>query len=457
MRMRGFVTLAIIGALSAVTLVAARMALAARAGRPSASPPTLIESGPSAAPAALVEPGPSTSHETLVEPAQNGIISPDIKPLDLRAGFWDFNVHVSTIVKLKRISREEIEKATPGMSADDREKYLAKIYAKYDAAEAAAKKGADKDVKMCPLDQKFERADGVDSVPQSCTQTIRSSGDELHIHVLCRKGTDDEAEQWSDFVRTDAENMKGTTRVVKKTGETLETLTTYTWKWIRDTCADTAAANAPHALMFARNIWHGNDYGTEVANLAKAPMTAYAIDIVMYGPNVSRHFYDARMVGQPPIKPGGVFEEDRAGIVTGAKALGAVFADGSTYGGEKEVHDIMQRRKWRLAGLKAAEAYLCSAEQKGDTREQVMASVQGQKSKLPNLGSPMANEIQQGVFDDVRQIIGAPRGGHPFGIAETRKKVEDAAALLAADPVKDANGNFYIMPAETQLSCGGGK
>jgi hypothetical protein len=375
------------------------------------------------------------------------------KYLDLKPGSWEVDMHTSTTGVLTPMSDDAVQKATASMNAEQRAQWTAVLRAREKTIIETAKKGTDKKSTLCPLNQNFEINSQGKFSPIECTSTTRSSGQQLHSEIICHEGNGNSAwQQTSDFERIDAENFKGTIQVSAKNDDNTMRVVTeeFSGKWLGDTCAPAP----PPPLMAAILVVDGNDNRTRVGNLAAVPMTAYAIQIVMYGSNQRiRHFYDARCVALPPISPHSTKDEVHEGILLGTKPIAAVFADGSTFGDAREIADIMARRVDRLKGFAAVSSTLCSAQRNGISREAVLASLQSQKDKLPNLGTSMANSMQESAYHDAIFFM-KQHPQQPVGIPETLKYVRDSAALLAADPIKDGEGKLYVKPEATQLSCG---
>lgn len=167
---------------------------------------------------------------------QDALDPSKIRPLDLKAGFWELNYHVSSIQKIPRMSAEDIKKMTANMTPEQAKKWIADLNAAYDKAEQAAAKGSDKKMTSCPLDHSLETTPQISFGATDCTWTTKADGQSLHLHVLCRKGTDQEAEQWNDFERIDAENFKGTIRIHNVAANPSLIITTISGKWARDSC-----------------------------------------------------------------------------------------------------------------------------------------------------------------------------------------------------------------------------
>ncbi|HKS80550.1 MAG TPA: hypothetical protein VJR23_03515 [Candidatus Acidoferrales bacterium] len=181
-----------------------------------------------ASPVAMESAGPRAVQESL-DPAK-------IKPLDLKVGYWELNYHLSSIQKIPRMSAEDIKKMTANMSPEQAKKWVADMNAAYDKAEQAAAKGSDKIISSCPLDHSLETTPQISVGAADCAWTTKADGQSLHLHVLCRKGTDQEAEQWNDFERIDAEHFKGTIRIHNVAANPSLINTTITGKWMRESC-----------------------------------------------------------------------------------------------------------------------------------------------------------------------------------------------------------------------------
>lgn len=139
------------------------------------------------------------------------------------------------------------------------------------------------------------------------------------------------------------------------------------------------------------------------------------------------------------------------------KPEAVIFADGSTWGGPKEIEGMMQRRVVRLKTLKAIDVSLCESQRKMLTSEEAAEALEAKKKSAPSEGTDLLNAVQRKAYDSTINFMRVARKGAKPSIAETLKALQVDASALADGPVKDANGKPYISKAEAQLPCSGGK
>jgi hypothetical protein len=197
----------------------------------------------------------------------------------------------------------------------------------------------------------------------------------------------------------------------------------------------------------------GNDYVTVVSNHSNSAITAYALAITVYAGNTLRHFYDARIVGRPSIKPGAAFVEPRRDIVVGVRVLAAVFADGTFFGDPKHVADLMERRRVKLTALAGAVSILCDAQAKGSDLQIVVGALENRKSQFGSSGTARAAGIQTEAYTAVIEKVkrDSLQGSDAFGNA--LRFLQTSVAPLLEDPVRDPSGQLYLKETPALLSC----
>jgi len=224
----------------------------------------------------------------------------------------------------------------------------------------------------------------------------------------------------------------------------------------------TAAQPATGARGFtARVLRQGNDYYALIGNSSAVPMTAYSITLMMYGSGQKlRHFYDARLLGRPPIGPGAADQQRIPGIVLGAAPIAAVYADGSSFGPANEVADIMIRRVAKMAAFRSIASILCNAISKGTDKPATVAALAASKrqgggwgSNMPISTAQMLENLRGEQFDEPIEELQRAAPSRPISIQEVLDKVLPAARPLLADPVKDPNGMPYVQTTEELLTC----
>jgi hypothetical protein len=224
--------------------------------------------------------------------------------------------------------------------------------------------------------------------------------------------------------------------------------------WLLPACAFGQGSPANVSRGDARLIRQGNDYLVGAINRSSVPMSAYSIEIVMYGSGQRiRHFYDARMVGRPPIRPGGGMQEGHPGIIVGAVLLAAVFTDGTSFGDGKQVGDLMERRVARLRALTETAALLCETQGKGAGLQAAVDTLEERRRSLQSTGSAMMSSIETAQFTAIINEVkrAGAEGADP--VAAALRSIEASGAPLLLDPVKDPSGQLYIKSTADQLTC----
>ena len=222
------------------------------------------------------------------------------QPLDLKPGLWELRVNISTSGMFDALPPETMRQITANMTPEQRAKFVADLDAKTAKAEQAAKKGTDQKMKSCPLNQDFEGQISVDAFTDRCTKTLRTSGQELHLHVLCpaSMGTP-ESEQTSDFKRIDSENFEGTIQVITRDKKARTRTETFVGKWVADSCSGPpagAVAKSGVQLKGPAAIAH-QDPNRIVAVADGKPITAReAWNLIDKVPPATRRTYDSRML-----------------------------------------------------------------------------------------------------------------------------------------------------------------
>jgi hypothetical protein len=157
------------------------------------------------------------------------------QPLDLRPGCGQVCINTSQTGILEQASPETYRGSMPNATPAQIAKIVADVNAQVDKQEEASKKGTNKIQTACPLKREFE---GEIISPMisllgggNCTRTLHSSGQELHLHLLCPavSGTGQ-----ADFERIDPENFKGTTQIITRNRKTTTTTMTFVGKWVGD-------------------------------------------------------------------------------------------------------------------------------------------------------------------------------------------------------------------------------
>ena len=362
------------------------------------------------------------------------------QPLDIKEGLWQLTVTSYAVPNQGDI--DQLLKITP---PEQRARMLASLKAAHEKGTVA---------KRTVSLKRDNLVNGTVLMPdQGCTKEITSSSLRLEAHFKCGP-----VDVVSEVKRIDSENFTASLRQTVTDNPPRIGNQTIVGKWTGE-APPKAAPQTPAGdqLMTARIIRQGNDYYSVVGNHSGSAMTAYAISITMYGSNRKvRHFYDARMVGRPPIKPGAAYQEHIGGIVLDARPLVAVFADGTTFGDPREVADLMNRRNAKLTGFAEIASILCNAERQGLDKQTAIASLESSRSKV-SAGSTMLSNIEDEAFFVALEKLKRPAPSRPISIPEVLSGIPGAAAPLFEDPVKDLSGGPYIKIAAARLSCGTSK
>jgi len=317
---------------------------------------------------------------------------------------------------------------------------------------------------FCAAPSDMRPSDYNSSGDVTCTrETTTSSSEKFMTHLKCASG-----EETYNFERVDKEHFKGFIRLAAADGSTTQEQTRDA-KWLRDSCAKTpppapatvakggAGGTQPPAqaaLMTARSVRQIHDYFSVVANRSTVAMTAYAVAIVRWGgPQARLHFYDERMEGGSPIKPGGSFQQLQTGIVTGISPIAAVFADGSTFGDAKQIAAIMMRRAYKLKALTTMASILCNAERRGLDKQVAIASIESSKAHEPNGDTAMDSSILAEGYTDMLVQLKLQAPSRPVSMEEALRRIQAIGTPLLADSVKDPNGALYLKTDKAALSC----
>jgi hypothetical protein len=388
--------------------------------------------------------------------------------LDLKPGLWELKVHNSTIMPRTIIDTPELEKQLEKLTPEERKKAIANAQTAADQSRELSAKGSDGTGNRCLKPKDFQNNELLKMNAQSsaCKRTVTSTAQKVSIQYACPKQTGTYTSEASTTLeRIDSENFKLTGRTVNVGDNSATTTSTITGKFLREECAaprtpkqmeqDKRLAEAPIA---AANERHGNSYQSAVTNRTDKVITAYTIFVEMYGAGqVRSHIYDSATLVSGPLKPHAAIREGQPGIVVDVKPEAVIFADGSTWGGPKEIESMMQRRVVRLKTLKAIGSSLCESHRKMLTSEEAAEALETKEKSASSEGTDILNAVQRKAYDSTINFMRVARKGAKPSIAETLKALQVDASALADDPVKDANGTLYISKADAQLPCGGGQ
>jgi hypothetical protein len=395
--------------------------------------------------------------------------------IDLKAGLWDVVLHISTLLPETNVDTPELEKQLAKLSPEERAKTIAGLKKGEANTREVMKKGTDSKTKMCFTAKQFESGNLFQDLQNGsdCVKKMTSTSGKVSIHVSCAgpggTATTWVADQTMEIQRVDAENFTATERTMQAGDPKVGSVHTLTAKWVRETCAnEPSAAQKAEAKMEAeapiavRVDRIGNNYRTVVTNRSKTPLAAYSIGMAgVGGANGLLRVYDARMTGNAPTGPGGTIPEGQQGIIAAAKPVAAIFTDGTTFGNEKEVTLLMDRRRTELKALRAILPVLCNAAAKGEDGSTLASTTAGTlesaRKSASTKGNDMQNSITFNAYTVVINVLRVSKKGHPATVEHAIQFVQGAARPLAADPVKDAGGKLYITAAETELKCGAGK
>lgn len=391
--------------------------------------------------------------------------------IDLKAGLWDSVLHISTILPETNVDTPELEKQLAKLSPEERAKTIAGMKKGEANTREVMKKGSDSKAKTCFTAKQFESGNLFQDLQggNDCVKKMTSTRGKVSIHVSCAGpgGTAKTwvAEQTMEIQRVDAENFTATERTMQAGDPAVGSVHTLTAKWVRESCANEPSAaqkaeakmeaDAPIAVRVDRI---GNNYRTVVTNRSKTPLAAYSIGMAgVGGANGLLRVYDARMTGNAPTGPGGTIPEGQQGIIAGAKPVAAIFTDGTTFGNEREVTLLMDRRRTELKALRAILPVLCNEAAKSEDAGTTAGTLESARKRSSTNGNDMQNSIVFNAFTVVINVLRVSKKGHPATVEHAIQFVQGAARPLAADPVKDAGGKLYITVAETELKCGAGK
>jgi hypothetical protein len=398
-----------------------------------------------------------------VAPQDQGFDS--VQPLDLKVGLWEFAVHNSQIVPHTNVDTPDFEKSIEKLSAADRKEAVSRLQAATDRSREIAAKGTDGKRQSCVAanDVRTNELLKLNAQSSECKRTVTASSQKIVVHYACPvRPISPISEATTTMERIDSENFRVLMQTIQVGDHPSTTNSTLTAHWIREDCAtpktakqvenDKRIAEAPIAAATER---HGNDYVSAVTNRTDKVISAYTIFVVMWGSgSVRSHIYDSATLMDRPLKPHATIRESQRGIVVDVKPEAVIFVDGTTWGGPKEVEDMMQRRVTRLKTIKAIAASLCDLQKKGASGEQAAATLEANKKSAPNAGSQLQTAVQEKAYDDFITYLRRPRnGGAKTTVAQAIAAAQANATPLAADPVKDANGNLYTTKAETQMAC----
>jgi hypothetical protein len=391
--------------------------------------------------------------------------------IDLKAGLWDVVLHISTLLPETEVDTPALEKQLAKLSPEERAKTIAGLKKGEANTREGMKKGTDTKTKMCFTAKQLESGNLFQDLQNGsdCVKKMTSTRGKVSIHVSCAGpgGTAKTwvAEQTMEIQRVDAENFTATERTMQAGDPAVGSVHTLTAKWVRESCAnEPSAAQKAEAKMEAgapiavRVDRIGNNYRTVVTNRSKTPLAAYSIGMAgLGGANGILRVYDARMNGTAPTGPGGTIPEGQQGIIAGAKPVAAIFTDGTTFGNDREVTLLMDRRRTQLKTLRAILPVLCSAAAKGEEASATAGALESARKNSGKNGNDMQNSIVANTYTAAINVLRGRKKGHPATVADAIQFVQEAARQMSADPVKDAGGKLYITVAETELKCGAGK
>jgi Protein of unknown function (DUF3617) len=407
-----------------------------------------------------------TSRQVVAAAPQQG--GYDAMPhLDLKPGLWELAVHISTVRPRTIVDTSELEKQLEKLSPEERKRAIANAQLAADQSRELSAKGSGNKNSQCLTAKSFAANELLKMNAQSgCKRTVTSSAQKVSIQYSCPKQSGTYTSEASTTLeRINSENIKLTGQTVNVGEQPATATTVITGKFIREECAapktatqleqDKRLAESPIA---AANERHGNNYESAVTNRTDKVITAFTIFVQMYGAGqVRSHIYDAATLVSGPLKPHATIREGQPGIVVDVKPQAVIFADGSTWGGPKEVESMMQRRVVRLKTLKAIGASLCDSQRKKLTPEEAAEALEANQKLAPKEADDLLIAVERKAYDGTINYMRVPRKSGKASIADTLKALQVDASALADDPVKDANGKLYISKADAQLPCGGGQ
>ncbi len=387
---------------------------------------------------------------------------------DVKTGLWEFAVHSTAVMPSATIIKPDVP---PNYNAQQRAQYLAAVAGAQKKAEEVAARGTQTKTRHCITSADLQNANVSGDLTSCARVEVYSSPQKVSVKCPRYPGSQDQQNSW-EFKRVDSENFTGTARLESNLTDRIDQ--TIVAHWLGESCApppaakpgtaNTAApassagttAGAPAMPVVGQLRRQGNQYFAFVANHGSSPLTGYVTLVAHYGnsqPN--RHFYDLRMLDLPPIKAGALYPEELAGIITDVKMIGGVFADGSSYGSQKVVADLMERRNVKLNTLKVIVSNLCEAQRKGLDAQSAMSSLDKAKESAPKLTTSMDISIQDGTYIEATNILRqqAVRNS-TTAIPATLDKIREWASGLMADPVKGPGGNLFVTAAPAQFTCG---
>jgi hypothetical protein len=408
----------------------------------------------------------ATPHRAVAAAPQDAALSA-LPHLDLKPGLWEFAVHNSSIVPRTIVDTPQLEKQLEKLSPEERKKAIANAQLAADQSRELSAKGSGAKSNRCVALKDIQNNEllKINAQDAECKRTVSSSAEKISIQYACPKKPGSYTSEASTVLeRIDSKHFKLTARTVNLGDQPITTTSTITGTFIRDDCAapktakqkeqDKRLAEAP---ITAANERHGNDYVSAVTNRTDKVISAYTIFVELYGAGQTRsHIYDSATLMAKPLKPHATIREGEPGIVVDVKPEAVIFADGSTWGGPKEIENMMKRRTVRLKTLKAIGASLCDSERRKLTSEEAAQALEKKEKTAPPMGDEMMNAVQRKAYDGTINYMRVPRKGGKATIVDTLKALQVDASALAEDPVKDANGKLYISKAETVLACSAG-
>jgi hypothetical protein len=377
-------------------------------------------------------------------------------PFDVKIGLWEFAVHSTAVMPSATTIKSDVP---PNYNAQQRAQYLAAVAAAQKKAEEVAARGTQTKIRHCITGADLQNANVIGDLTSCARVEVYSSPQKVMVKCPRYPGSQDQQNSW-EFKRVDSENFTGTARLESNLTDRIDQMIVA--HWLGESCAPPPAARPgtatgtpamPAVAQLRRQV---NQYFASVANHGSSPLTGYVTLVAHYGNNqLNRHFYDLRMLDLPPIKAGAAYPEELPGIVTDVKMIGGVFADGSSYGSEKVVADLMERRNVKLNTFKVIVSNLCEAQRKGLDAQSAMSSLDKAKASAPKLITSMDISIQDGTYVEATNILRQQTvRNSATAVPATLDKIREWASGLMADPVKDPGGNLLVTATPAQFTCG---
>lgn len=394
------------------------------------------------------------------------------QPFDVKTGLWELSYHITFATPTTDIKPD----LPAGLTAQQRAQYLAALAEAQKKIAASQARGGDTKARRCITPAYLSTGNITGELTDCAGQQLHSSANK--VSVLCPRFPPSPGPEMSwQFQRIDAEHFTGSMHQVNDDGK--RTDETIVGRWLDTSCAaapaakpaPAAAATAPATASSAPAASQpgagapvvgqlrrtGNQYFAFVANHGQSPLTGYMTIVAHYGSAgaVNCHFYDLRMLNYPPIAAGAVHTEELPGIVTDVKMVAGVFADGSSYGPQKDVADLMERRNVKLNTFRTIVASLCEMQGKGASAQAAVSSLEAARASAPKSGTSMDISIQDGSYVEATHLLQQQMVRNAgSAIPATVDKLREWASGLMADPVRDPGGELYIKANASQFTCG---